>query len=77
LLRREIFQPDVFVLDPFNRLARDDKAKDYSQAFEELLAVLPNGDDAPALGVVAHTQSTSRRTRQRTSVAQFAGGQPR
>lgn len=58
LLRREIenFQPDVFILDPFNRLARDDKAKDYAQAFEELLAVLPNGDDAPALGIVAHTR---------------------
>lgn len=57
LLRREIenFQPDVFILDPFNRLARDDKAKDYAQAFEELLTVLPNGDDAPALGIVAHT----------------------
>lgn len=58
LLRREIdnFQPDVFILDPFNRLARDDKAKDYAQAFEELLAVLPTGDDAPALGIVAHTR---------------------
>jgi len=58
LLRREIenFQPDVFILDPFNRLARDDKAKDYAQAFDELLAVLPNGDDAPALGIVAHTR---------------------
>jgi hypothetical protein len=57
-LRREIdnFQPDVFILDPFNRLARDDKAKDYAQAFDELLAVLPNGDDAPALGIVAHTR---------------------
>jgi predicted ATPase len=58
LLRREIekFQPDVFILDPWNRLARDDKAKDYSQAFEDLLSVLPTGDDAPALGIVAHTR---------------------
>lgn len=58
LLRREIekFQPDVFILDPFNRLARDDKAKDYAQAFDELLSVLPIGDDAPALGIVAHTR---------------------
>lgn len=57
-LRREVenFQPDIFILDPFNRLARDDKAKDYSQAFEDLLAVLPTGDDAPALGIVAHTR---------------------
>ena len=58
LLRREIdkFQPDVFILDPFNRLARDDKAKDYAQAFEDLMSVLPTGDDAPALGIVAHTR---------------------
>lgn len=57
-LRREIekFRPDVFILDPFNRLARDDKARDYAEAFEDLLAVLPTGDDAPALGIVAHTR---------------------
>ena len=57
-LRRDIdeFQPDVFALDPFNRLARDDKAKDYGQAFEDLLAVLPNGDDGSALGIAAHTR---------------------
>jgi hypothetical protein len=57
-LRREIdnFQPDVFILDPFNRLAQDDKAKDYKQAFEDLIAVLPTGDEAPALGIVAHTR---------------------
>ena len=57
-LRREIeiFQPDVFILDPFNRLARDDKARDYAEAFEDLLSVLPTGDDAPALGIVAHTR---------------------
>src|ERR1019366_6139096 len=30
--------------------------KDYAQAFDELLAVLPTGDDAPALGIVAHTR---------------------
>ena len=52
----ENFKPDVFLLDPFNRLAQDDKAKDYRQAFDDLLAVLPNGDDAPALGIVTHTR---------------------
>ena len=57
-LQREVekFQPDVFILDPWNRLARDDKAKDYAQAFDDLLSVLPAGDDAPALGIVAHTR---------------------
>ena len=64
-LRREIdsFQPDVFILDPFNRLARDDKARDYKEAFEALLAVLPTGDDAPALGIVAHTRKPAWRKR--------------
>jgi hypothetical protein len=52
----EKFQPDVLILDPFNRVARDDKAKDYKEAFEALLSVLPTGDNAPALGIVAHTR---------------------
>ncbi|HEY1791265.1 MAG TPA: AAA family ATPase [Verrucomicrobiae bacterium] len=57
-LKREIdtFQPDNVLLDPFNRLARDDKARDYSLAFEALMSVLPTGDDMPALGIVAHTR---------------------
>lgn len=50
------FQPDVFLLDPFNRLAQDDKARDYREAFDSLLDVLPKGDDAPALGIVTHTR---------------------
>ena len=77
LLRREIenFQPDVFILDPFNRLARDDKAKDYGQAFEDLLAVLPASDDAPALGIVAHTRKprTDERANGRALLNLLAG----
>lgn len=77
LLRREIekFQPDVFILDPFNRLARDDKAKDYSQAFEDLLSVLPTGDEAPALGIVAHTRKprTDERANGRALLNLLAG----
>ena len=76
-LRREIdkFQPDVFILDPFNRLARDDKAKDYSQAFEDLLSVLPTGDDAPPLGIVAHTRKprTDERANGRALLNLLAG----
>jgi hypothetical protein len=52
----EKFHPDVLIIDPWNRLARDDKARDYGVAFEELMSVLPAGDDAPALGIVAHTR---------------------
>lgn len=50
------FQPDVFLLDPWNRLARDEKGKDYREAFEAILSVLPPGDDMPAIGIVAHTR---------------------
>jgi hypothetical protein len=76
-LRREVekFKPDVFILDPWNRLARDDKVKDYLQAFEELLAVLPTGDTAPALGIVAHTRKprTDERTNGRALLNLLAG----
>jgi AAA domain len=76
-LRREIekFQPDVFILDPFNRLARDDKARDYAEAFEDLLSVLPTGDDAPALGIVAHTRKprTDERANGRALLNLLAG----
>lgn len=76
-LRREVdeFQPDVFILDPWNRLARDDKVKDYLEAFEELLGVLPTGDEAPALGIVAHTRKprSDERTNGRALLNLLAG----
>jgi hypothetical protein len=50
------FQPDVILLDPWNAAARDDKAKDYLEAFELIRCVIPAGDQAPALGIVAHTR---------------------
>src|SRR6266478_6601563 len=46
-------------LDPWNRLARDEKGKDYTEAFERTLSVLPPGDDAPAIGIIAHTRKTA------------------
>ena len=76
-LRREIenFQPDVLILDPFNRVARDDKARDYKEAFEAVLSVLPTGDNAPALGIVAHTRKprTEERTNGRALLNLLAG----
>ena len=50
------FQPDIILLDPWNAAARDDKAKDYLEALELIRSVIPAGDDAPALGIVAHTR---------------------
>ena len=58
LLAKEIadFKPDVIVLDPWNAVARDDRAADYLETFRLIRAVIPAGDDAPALGIVAHTR---------------------
>jgi hypothetical protein len=50
------FEPDVFIVDPWNKLARDDKAADYLAAFNMLQSVLPKGEKSPALGIVAHTR---------------------
>ena len=50
------FQPDIILLDPWNAVAGDDKAKDYLAAFELVRSVIPAGDEAPALGIVAHTR---------------------
>lgn len=50
------FRPDVIVIDPWNAVARDEKAKDYLETFNVIRAVIPTGDTAPALGIVAHTR---------------------
>jgi hypothetical protein len=51
-----VFNPDVIVIDPWNAVARDEKARDYLDTFNALRAVIPPGDTAPALGIVAHTR---------------------
>lgn len=50
------FQPDVVCIDPWNGLARDEKAKDYLTAFDTLRSIFPAGDNAPAIVIVAHTR---------------------
>lgn len=50
------FEPDVVVLDPWNAVARDEKARDYLDTFRIVRALLPSGDNAPALVIVAHTR---------------------
>ena len=52
----EDFLPDVFIVDPWNQLAKDAMERDYWDAFEKLQAVMPFGDVRPALGIVAHTR---------------------
>jgi len=61
----EAFVPDVVIFDPWNAAARDDKAADYSAAFDALRNMLPKGNEKPALGIVAHTkkpQANEKRT---------------
>jgi len=61
----ESFVPDVVIFDPWNAAARDDKAADYSAAFDALRNMLPKGKEKPALGIVAHTkkpQANEKRT---------------
>lgn len=50
------FKPDIVIFDPWNSAAKDDKAADYSAAFEALRGILPTGKNRPALGIVAHTR---------------------
>jgi hypothetical protein len=50
------FQPHIVIFDPWNAAARDEKAREYLETFESLRSVLPLGDHAPALGIVAHTR---------------------
>ena len=52
----DAFKPDLIILDPWNAAAKDDKARDYSETFDALRAMLPTGTDKPALGIVAHTR---------------------
>jgi len=61
----DTFMPDVVIFDPWNAAAKDDKARDYAEAFDALRAMLPKGQNKPALGIVAHTkkpQSGEKRT---------------
>lgn len=50
------FQPDVVIFDPWNSAARDDTQRDYLETFQALRDVLPKGETAPALVIVAHTR---------------------
>jgi AAA domain-containing protein len=50
------FKPQVVLVDPWNAVTRDDRQKDYSESFDAIRAVLPKGEDKPALGIVPHTR---------------------
>jgi len=50
------FRPDVVLFDPWNAITKDDKQKDYVDAFKDIRGILAATDNRPALGVVAHTR---------------------
>jgi hypothetical protein len=69
------FKPDIVIFDPWNAAARDEKAREYLETFDALRSVLPLGDDAPALGIVAHTRKpkTDERASGRALLNQIVG----
>jgi hypothetical protein len=50
------FSPAVVIIDPWNQVARDEKASDYLETLNRIREVIPPGDNSPALGIVAHTR---------------------
>jgi hypothetical protein len=50
------FAPDVVIFDPWNAAAREQDSREYLDTFDALKSVLPFGDNAPSLGIVAHTR---------------------
>ena len=72
----DAFEPAVFIIDPWNRATSDDKSKDYLDTFRTLQNIMPTGDKAPALGIVAHTRKPGQgeRTNGRALLNILAGG---
>jgi hypothetical protein len=52
----ETFGPHLVGLDPWNAVARDERAREYLEAFEIVRDVFPAGDDGPAIVIIAHTR---------------------
>jgi hypothetical protein len=50
------FMPDVFLLDPWNAVARRTGQEDYLEALQGIQSVMPPGNDRPAIGIIAHTR---------------------
>ena len=69
------FQPAVIWIDPWNAVARDDKQRDYRETFDLVRDVIPSGDDAPAIGICAHTRKPlpNERTNGRALLNLLAG----
>jgi hypothetical protein len=48
------WKPDLVVIDPWNAVAAGEKARDISDAFRAIRAVIPSGINRPAILIVAH-----------------------
>jgi hypothetical protein len=59
----ELFKPDLVLIDPWNSVAPDDKARDYLETFQLIRRIFPSGDNAPAIGIVAHTRKPKHEER--------------
>jgi hypothetical protein len=51
----DTWDPGVIVIDPWNAVAKDDKARDYRETFDLVRDVVPAGDAAPFILICAHT----------------------
>lgn len=71
----EFWDPGVILIDPWNSVARDDKQKDYRETFDLIRDVVPAGDNAPAIGIAAHTRkpAPNERTSGRALLNLLAG----
>jgi hypothetical protein len=52
----ESFGPHAVVLDPWNSVTRDDRAKDFLETFDIIRQVFPPGESGPALVILPHTR---------------------
>jgi hypothetical protein len=52
----EYFGPQVVAMDPWNAIARDERAKDYLETFDIIRQVFPQGEAGPVLLIAAHTR---------------------
>lgn len=57
------FRPDVFLLDPWNAVARRTGQEDYLEALQGIQSVMPAGNDKPAIGIIAHTRKPKQEER--------------
>jgi hypothetical protein len=57
-IKREIsvFPPDAVLVDPWNAVAKDISAAEYSMAFSQLRSLIMHGNMRPALVISAHTR---------------------